>query len=209
MRKILLVCLFIFIGYGKGIAQNNDVFINGFAVTFSGDTIWGEIGTNEHYDRKNAPDNAVTLYGIKNKDGKMQSLIPTKFKSFQRGKTVFISHKLEKPTKWLKRRRGVYVFLEREINGDGASYYSCFSYAKVSQVDAFGNPFSGYELVLVGYFVSKLDQKPIKLDRIRFREQLSKLFADNQEVLELINSRKYKFRDIPLIITTYNRLKNS
>jgi len=112
------------------------------------------------------------------------------------------------------------VLMKQLIEGDVTLYKHAFDFSTVKNItqtnvmlkgagkvvtskghvkrNAFGKDGAG-----AGYYLEK-DGELTKVNKRSFRSQMKKYFAENEDVISKIKSRKYKFRDLVKVVRLHN-----
>lgn len=180
-KKQLILGCFLLMSFAS-FAQS-DVELDGYVVTYTNDTIYGEIydlqlGTTNGSIRVEHNYESTTL---KFKD----------FKAYKRGSAVFVKRMHSS----FKTKEG--SFMQVIITGDVILYRLDYADADYE---------GGYENALQhDYYVEKFGGELSVVNRSDFKNSIMPFISDKPEIKEKIETQEWVYDDIALIVKSYNR----
>lgn len=155
-------------------------FLQGYVILLNGDSLKGEIKTN----LKREFDNFAKASFRKKEGSEIKSYTPAKIKEYCVNGTTFVSRNVE----------GEQVFVKRVSKGAVNLYESQVETMQMNEIK-----------IKSDYYLEKSGGEFVKVKSSKFKKQMTDVMADNEEIVQALEDKKYDYENIVEVVNTYNK----
>lgn len=155
-------------------------YFQGYVILLNGDSLKGEIKMN----LKREFDNFAKASFRKKEGSEIKSYSPAKIKEYCVNGTTFVSRNVE----------GEQVFVRRISKGTVNLYESQVETLQMNEIK-----------IKSDYYVEKAGGEFVKVKSSKFKKQMTDVMADNEEIVQALENKKYDYENIVEVINAYNK----
>ncbi len=187
MKTIFACILFFFTSVFVNCQESQ--FLDGYVVTFSKDTLFGKIK-----DRKSGwGDELTNKIHIKLDNGRIKKIKKKTISAYKRGEEIFVRTQLKEQIPILNKKVDAEYFLVKLVSGSLEVYKHYFNDQDSQIID------------YVFFIRSKNSYTYKRLPVLGFKKILRKHFGQSSDIVAKLESKKYRYADIPTLVKELNR----
>lgn len=193
MKLALTVLLFIYMLPAMG----QSPYKNGFVVTKNGDRIEGAIKSYVDKDE-------YIRFEFIDEENHAIPITTREIDYFKMGNSLYIRKKIRMPRRFLKKPHWREDFIQQVLTGEKATVFKFIYAENINSASPLGD-IDRKLIFIYEYYLWKPDGTFLRINDMKFRKVLLTFFADNEEIIRNIKRRKWGYKDIPMMVATYNR----